>query len=65
MLFHESTDFKFSSNGWQFESGTWESLGMTGYPGDYSVAVQDLEAWRLFESRGWEPWLADYGACGL
>jgi hypothetical protein len=63
--FHESTDGELSDNIFQIEPSTWASLGMTGEAGSYPVTVQDQEAYELWLSRGWEPWLADYGPCGL
>ena len=50
---------------YQFELGTWQSV--TGLPApaqDYSAAVQDSAALRLYAERGWEPWTTRY-VCGL
>ncbi len=50
---------------YQFELGTWQSV--TGLPSpaqDYSAAVQDSAALRLYAERGWEPWTTRY-VCGL
>ncbi len=64
---HESGgDYAVGNGGaYQFEYGTWRSL--TGLPDpaeDYSPAVQDAAALRLFAQRGWEPWSTRY-VCGL
>ena len=65
VLYHESTDFKFSDNGWQFENGTFYAVtGLTGDPGSYSVAVQDAAAFKCWQEEGWSPWAADDWACG-
>jgi hypothetical protein len=50
---------------YQFENGTW--TGITGLPGpaqNYSPAVQDAAALKLYNERGWEPWTTRY-VCGL
>ncbi len=64
---HESGDNYAEPGGgaYQFELGTWQSL--TGLPApaeDYSAAVQDSAALRLFAERGWEPWTTRF-VCGL
>ena len=41
---------------YQFEIGTWQSLGYSGYPNEASPAVQDQAVARLYAARGWTPW---------
>lgn len=41
---------------YQFNLGTWRSVGGSGYPNQASVAEQDYRARLLYRSRGWEPW---------
>ena len=41
---------------YQFEIGTWQSLGYSGYPHEASPAVQDQAVARLYAARGWTPW---------
>ena len=41
---------------YQFDLGTWRSVGGTGYPNDASPATQDALALKLWQSRGWSPW---------
>lgn len=41
---------------WQFDLGTWRSVGGTGNPADASEAEQDSRAYLLWKSRGWQPW---------
>lgn len=41
---------------WQFDLGTWQSVGGTGLPSDASVDEQIMRARMLFDSRGWSPW---------
>jgi hypothetical protein len=63
---HESTDGKYSSNVWQFQGSTFQSVtGLTGDPSSYSIAIQDAAAYKLFTERSWQPWTADYRVCGL
>jgi hypothetical protein len=64
---HESGGNYSEGNGgaYQFELGTW--TGLTGLPSpaeDYSAAVQDAAALKLYSQRGWEPWTTRY-VCGL
>ncbi len=64
---HESSGNYAAGNGgaYQFEFGTWN--GLTGLPSpaqDYSAAVQDAAALKLYSQRGWEPWTTRY-VCGL
>jgi len=41
---------------YQFDLGTWQSVGGTGYPHQASPATQDALALKLWEQRGWSPW---------
>lgn len=41
---------------YQFNQGTWNSVGGTGRPDQAAPAVQDEMATRLYERRGWAPW---------
>jgi hypothetical protein len=64
---HESGGNYSVGNGgaYQFQFGTWS--GLTGLPSpaeDYSPAVQDAGALKLYAERGWQPWTTRY-VCGL
>lgn len=52
-----------SANGhygaYQFDVGTWLSVGGTGFPNQASPGEQDYRALYLYRMRGWQPW-----ACG-
>lgn len=62
----ESTNGKLSSNLYGFEQQTWtQTTGLTGSPGSYRWAIQTDAAYELWCQRGWQPWEADYGKCGL
>jgi resuscitation-promoting factor RpfA len=41
---------------YQFDLGTWRSVGGHGYPNNASKAEQDARALILYRERGWEPW---------
>lgn len=41
---------------YQFDLGTWRSVGGSGYPNNASAAEQDYRARLLYRSRGWSPW---------
>lgn len=41
---------------YQFDVGTWRSIGGAGYPNEASPATQDALALRLWQQRGWGPW---------
>ncbi len=41
---------------YQFDLGTWRSVGGTGYPNQASPATQDALALKLWRQRGWSPW---------
>lgn len=41
---------------YQFDLGTWRSVGGTGYPNQASPAEQDYRALYLYRMRGWQPW---------
>lgn len=64
--FHESTNrYKIVnppySGAWQFLGSTWRATtGLPGIAADYSPAVQDHAAYRLFLQRGWQPWSTRY-----
>ena len=54
-----------ASGAWQFLDSTWR--GVTGLPGrarDYSPAVQDRAALKLYRSSGTRPWNASKGCWG-
>ncbi len=42
---------------YQFKNGTWEDLGGTGRPEDADPATQDAMAMKLYQQRGWQPWV--------
>jgi hypothetical protein len=41
---------------YQFDLGTWRSVGGTGLPSEASPAEQDYRARLLYQRRGWVPW---------
>ena len=41
---------------YQFDVGTWRSVGGSGYPHQASPETQDALALRLWQQRGWGPW---------
>lgn len=41
---------------YQFDLGTWRSVGGSGYPNHASPAEQDARALILYRERGWQPW---------
>jgi len=41
---------------YQFDLGTWGSVGGSGYPNQASPETQDALALRLWQQRGWGPW---------
>ncbi len=41
---------------YQFDLGTWRSVGGTGLPSNASPATQDALAYKLWQQRGWSPW---------
>ena len=41
---------------YQFDLGTWHSLGYGGAPNQASPATQDSAVRKLYASRGWSPW---------
>ena len=49
----------------QFNIGTWQSVGMTGDPRDHSWDQQLAAAKRLHADRGWGPWPACSRKLGL
>ncbi len=42
---------------YQFKNGTWEDMGGTGKPEDADPATQDAMAMKLYQQRGWQPWV--------
>ncbi len=50
---------------YQFDLGTWRSLGYGGRPSDASPATQDAAARQLQAARGWSPWPACSRRLGL
>lgn len=41
---------------YQFDLGTWSSVGGTGDPAAASPAEQDRRAVKLWHARAWQPW---------
>lgn len=41
---------------YQFDLQTWRSVGGAGYPHRAAKAEQDYRAFKLYTSRGWQPW---------
>lgn len=41
---------------YQFDLGTWRSVGGSGLPSSASPATQDALAYKLWQQRGWGPW---------
>ncbi|WP_269457487.1 transglycosylase family protein [Nakamurella panacisegetis] len=41
---------------YQFDLGTWQSIGGSGLPSNASAATQDALAYKLWQQRGWSPW---------
>ena len=41
---------------YQFDAGTWRSLGYPGLPNQAAPATQDQAMIRLHQARGWQPW---------
>ena len=41
---------------YQFDLGTWRSVGGHGYPNHASKGEQDARALILYRERGWQPW---------
>src|SRR5256714_296038 len=50
---------------YQFDLGTWHSLGYSGVPSDASPGTQDAAARQLQSERGWSPWPACSAALDL
>jgi hypothetical protein len=50
---------------YQFDLGTWQELGYSGYPNQASPGVQDEAARVLQSQRGWQPWPACSRKLGL
>ena len=48
---------------YQFDLGTWRSVGGTGYPNQASPATQDALALTLYRQRGWSPWTCATRSC--
>ncbi|GAA1995338.1 transglycosylase family protein [Nakamurella flavida] len=42
---------------YQFDASTWRSVGGTGLPHQASAATQDALALKLWQQRGWSPWV--------
>jgi hypothetical protein len=55
---------EYKGGAYQFNVGTWRSVGGTGYPADNPPAVQDEMARRLQARDGWSPWQTA-PLCGL
>jgi hypothetical protein len=50
---------------YQFDQGTWSSLGYPGRPDQAPPAMQDQAAKQLQAQRGWEPWPSCSAKLGL
>jgi hypothetical protein len=50
---------------YQFDAGTWRSLGYGGLPNQNAPWVQDQAVSRLWQQRGWSPWPGCAGRLGL
>ena len=50
---------------YQFDLGTWQSLGYSGYPNQAAPFVQDAAATTLHAERGWAPWPGCSAKLGL
>lgn len=48
---------------YQFDLPTWRSVGGTGNPALAAPAEQDARAWRLYQSRGLQPWPTPKRVC--
>jgi len=53
------------SGAYQFDAGTWRSLGYSGLAYQASPATQDAAAAQLQAARGWSPWPACSRSLGL
>jgi hypothetical protein len=57
-----------SGNGYygayQFDLGTWQSLGYSGRPDQAPPAEQDAAAQKLYSERGFAPWPNSSRECG-
>ena len=61
----ETNPASTASGGFQFLDSTWQSVtGLTGRAMDYSPAVQDAAALKLFREQGTSPWLASQPCWG-
>ena len=49
---------------YQFDLGTWQSLGNSGRPDQASPAVQDAAAQKLYSEKGFAPWPVTSRECG-
>ena len=66
--YYESTD-RYNTpsapdGAYQITESTWEGMGYTGLPYEYSASMQNAAALRLYNARGWEPWSTRFD-CGL
>ena len=50
---------------YQFDLGTWQGLGYSGYPNQAAPFVQDQAAMTLHAQRGWSPWPGCSAQLGL
>ncbi|HEX4429550.1 MAG TPA: transglycosylase family protein [Frankiaceae bacterium] len=50
---------------YQFDAGTWASLGFGGLPSQAAPWVQDEAVAKLWRMRGWAPWPGCSSSLGL
>ena len=50
---------------YQFDAGTWHSLGFGGLPNQAAGWIQDMAVVRLWQQRGWAPWPGCAASIGL
>jgi resuscitation-promoting factor RpfA len=50
---------------YQFDAGTWQSLGFGGLPNQAAPFVQDEAVAKLWRQRGWSPWPGCASSLGL
>jgi hypothetical protein len=50
---------------YQFDAGTWNSLGFGGLPNQAAPWIQDMAVIKLWQQRGWGPWPGCAASLGL
>ena len=50
---------------YQFDAGTWSSLGFSGLPNEAPPWMQDAAVAKLWSERGWAPWPGCSASLGL